>query len=140
MPRVGTHQKDGRYSLEFYPNLACRPYMGCSPLRARAYRVHGHDRVPLAGTASSNGLLTAVEKLNIFLLGRIIFCCDIHEGIAQYSCVTHIVLKSKGDVRALTPTGHPEVYRTNNGEPSPIDIMENRYQLIQRLYLGVIRQ
>jgi len=76
----------------------------------------------------------------MLLLRCNIHCCNIHKEGAQYSWDTHIVDKSKGDVRGLAPEGHTEAHRTKNGEPPPIDIMEHGCQLTQRLELGFDRK
>jgi len=81
--------------------------------------------VPLAGTVSSDRYLGTMEELRMLLLSRIILCCDIHKGCAQYSWDTHIVINSKGDVEGLAPKGHTKTYLTHNGEPAPIDIVEH---------------
>jgi len=67
-------------------------------------------------------------------------CFDIQEGGAQFCCDTHIVAGFKGDLGDLSPKGHPEAFRANDGDPSPIANMEHRCQLTQLSYLVVIRQ
>jgi len=61
------------------------------------------------------------------------FCRNVDKGGAQNSLDTHIVHNSKGDVGGLTPKGHTKTDSSNNGEPAPINVMENHREITQRL-------
>jgi len=80
MPRIGTHQGDVSDSPRLYPGLSSRPQFGCYPFGERKNRADGCDGVPLQGTVPPNTNVCTVEEIYMFLLGRNMFCYEIHKG------------------------------------------------------------